>query len=120
MTTIDYDAPRRSTDEPEEDNAEELQSRRPPQSPMADLDQPDAVEGFALPGEELTGEEPTMSERSASCACVPAACRSLSRFTLYSFGIIRVVVVGTASGQRPGGGGVRAEVDVVAAGGLLP
>jgi hypothetical protein len=61
MTTIDYDAPRRSTDEPEEDNAEELQSRRPPQSPAADLDQPDAVEGFALPAEELTGEEPTMS-----------------------------------------------------------
>jgi hypothetical protein len=62
MTTIDYDAPRRSADEPEDDSAEALQARHlPTQSPVADLDQPDAVEGFELPGGELTTEEPTMS-----------------------------------------------------------
>jgi hypothetical protein len=40
MTTIDYDAPHRS---------------------VVELDKPDAVEGFELPGVELTAEEPTMS-----------------------------------------------------------
>jgi hypothetical protein len=62
MTTIDYDARRRTVEEVEEDSLNGLPAPRvSAQSPVVDLEQPDAVEGFELPGEELTAEEPTMS-----------------------------------------------------------
>jgi hypothetical protein len=60
--TIDYDAPRRSAVELEEDSIKQLKAREAAaQSPVADLDTPDAVEGFDLPDGELAGDEPTMS-----------------------------------------------------------
>jgi hypothetical protein len=62
MTTIDYDAPGRSVVEAEEASIEELKARSTStQSPMADLDEPDAIEGFELPGTELTIDEPIIS-----------------------------------------------------------
>jgi hypothetical protein len=62
MTTIDYDAPRRSVVEPEEASIEELKARSTSaQSPVTDLDEPDPVDSLELPGSELTNEEPTMS-----------------------------------------------------------
>jgi hypothetical protein len=62
MTIIDYDAPRRSECDLEDDSIEELPvGRTAAQSPMADLDAPDSVEGFELPGAELSHDEPTMT-----------------------------------------------------------
>jgi hypothetical protein len=62
MTTIDYDGPRRSVVELEEDSLEDLRARDvSAQSPVVDADEADAVEGFELPGAELTAEEPTMT-----------------------------------------------------------
>ena len=62
MTTTDYDAPRRSVVELEEDSLEELKSRRSAaQSPALDVDEAEAAEGFELPGADLSGEELTVS-----------------------------------------------------------
>jgi hypothetical protein len=62
MTPIDYDALRRSDVEREDDSVEELEARRvSARSPVVDLDAPDAVEGFELPGGELAGAESTMT-----------------------------------------------------------
>jgi hypothetical protein len=62
MTTIDYDAPRRSVAEPEEDSLKKFPAPRvSPQSPVVDVDEADAIEGFELLGAELTAEEPTMT-----------------------------------------------------------
>src|SRR5437764_12442271 len=62
MTTTDYDAPRRSVVELEEDSLEELKSRRTAaQSPVLDVDDAEAAEGFELPGADLSGEELTVS-----------------------------------------------------------
>jgi len=62
MTTTDYDAPRRSVVEIEEDSLEELKSRRSAaQSPVLDIDEVEAAEGFELPGADLSGEELTVS-----------------------------------------------------------
>jgi hypothetical protein len=53
---------RRPVVEREDDSVEELQARRvSARSPVADLDAPDTVEGFELPGAELADEEPTMT-----------------------------------------------------------
>ena len=58
MSTTDYDAPRRSTVDLEEDSLEELKSRRTAaQSPALDVDEAEAAEGFELPGADLSGEE---------------------------------------------------------------
>jgi hypothetical protein len=61
MAITDYDAPRRTVVELEEDSLEELQARRAAQSPALDLDEAEAVEGFELPGADLSGEELTVS-----------------------------------------------------------
>lgn len=56
--TADYDAPRRPVTEIDEDSLEELQARRgTSQSPVADLDAGEEVDGFALPGPEPLDEE---------------------------------------------------------------
>ena len=61
MTTTDYDAPRRSAVDLEEDSLEELKARRSAgQSPALDVDEAEAAEGFELPGADLSGEELTV------------------------------------------------------------
>jgi hypothetical protein len=62
MAITDYDAPRRTVVELEEDSIEELQARRAAaQSPALDLDEVEAVEGFELPGADLSNEELSVS-----------------------------------------------------------
>ena len=58
---IDYDSPRRSTIELEDDSLEELKARSTAQSPRLDLDEVDAAENFELPGADLSGEELTVA-----------------------------------------------------------
>jgi hypothetical protein len=56
-TTTDYDAPRRSVVELEEDSLEELKTRRTAsQSPALEVDETD-VDGFDLPGADVADEE---------------------------------------------------------------
>jgi len=62
MTSTDYDAPRRSVVDLDEDSLEELQGRRTSaQSPMVDPDEAEEAEAFELPGADLSGEELTVS-----------------------------------------------------------
>ena len=59
--TVDYDAPRRTTVEAEEDSLEALAARRNEASASAlDLDEPDVVESYELPGADLSDEELTV------------------------------------------------------------
>ncbi|WP_018156026.1 DUF4193 domain-containing protein [Demetria terragena] len=54
----DYDAPRKTDDELNEDSIEELKSRRVDQSSgSVDVDETEQAEGFELPGADLSGEE---------------------------------------------------------------
>ena len=55
----DYDAPRRTRpEEPDDESLDELQTRRgDPRSGVVDVDEPDVVESFELPGADLSGEE---------------------------------------------------------------
>jgi Domain of unknown function (DUF4193) len=58
-TSTDYDAPRASTVELDEDSLEELKARRASaQSPVVDLDEAD---GFELPNADLADEELTVT-----------------------------------------------------------
>jgi hypothetical protein len=58
MAITDYDAPRRTVVELEEDSLEELQARRvAAQPPALDLDEAETIEGFELPGADLSNEE---------------------------------------------------------------
>ena len=53
----DYDAPRKTDDEPE-DSIEELKSRRVDKnSSSVDVDETEHAEGFELPGADLSNEE---------------------------------------------------------------
>ncbi|HEV7897604.1 MAG TPA: DUF4193 domain-containing protein [Planosporangium sp.] len=62
MAITDYDTPRRTVVELEEDSLEELKARRAAaQSPLVDIDETEAVEGFELPGADLSNEELTLS-----------------------------------------------------------
>jgi hypothetical protein len=62
MTTTDYDAPRRSVVDLDDDTPEELQGRRTSvQSSIVDLDEAEEAEAFELPGADLSGEELTVS-----------------------------------------------------------
>ncbi|MGC9666873.1 DUF4193 domain-containing protein [Planosporangium sp. 12N6] len=62
MAITDYDTPRRTVAELEEDSLEELQARRvAAQSPLLDIDEAEAAEGFELPGADLSNEELTVS-----------------------------------------------------------
>jgi len=61
-SATDYDAPRRSMVDLEEDSLEELKARRASaQSPTVDLDETEAAEGFELPGADLSDEELTVT-----------------------------------------------------------
>lgn len=61
-SVTDYDAPRRTMADLDEDSLEELKSRRTSaQSPIVDLDEAEAAEGFELPGADLSEEELTVA-----------------------------------------------------------
>ena len=54
----DYDAPRKTDDDLNEDSIEELKSRRVDKSSSSvDVDETEQAEGFELPGADLSGEE---------------------------------------------------------------
>lgn len=54
----DYDAPRKTDDDLNEDSIEELKARRVDKiSGAVDEDETDAAEGFELPGADLSNEE---------------------------------------------------------------
>jgi hypothetical protein len=54
----DYDAPRKTDDDLNEDSLEELKSRRGDKaSGNVDVDEAEQAEGFELPGADLSGEE---------------------------------------------------------------
>ncbi|HET8601436.1 MAG TPA: DUF4193 domain-containing protein [Segeticoccus sp.] len=54
----DYDAPRKTDDDLNEDSIEELKSRRVDKnSSSVDVDEAEQAEGFELPGADLSGEE---------------------------------------------------------------
>lgn len=54
----DYDAPRKTDEEINEDSLEELKARRTDKnSGKVDEDETEAAEGFELPGADLSGEE---------------------------------------------------------------
>jgi hypothetical protein len=117
MTTIDFDAPRRCAVELDEDSVEELQARRvPAQSPVADLDEPDAVEGFDLPGTELMAEDPTMSvvvpcwptSSAARAASWSVTAASASR-TAGARRLPRVCLTGGPRSRSPGPTNIRPE-----------
>ena len=55
--TVDYDAPRRAPVEAE-DPLDELAGRRTdPATAVSDIDEPDVVESYELPGADLSDEE---------------------------------------------------------------
>ena len=59
--TVDYDAPRRTSVEAEDDSLEALAARRNEASSSAlDLDEPDVAESYELPGADLSDEELTV------------------------------------------------------------
>lgn len=54
----DYDAPRKTDDELNEDSIEELKARRVDKGASAvDVDETEQAEGFELPGADLSNEE---------------------------------------------------------------
>jgi len=58
---IDYDSPRRSVVEVEDDGLDELKTRSTAaQSPQVDLDDADVADSFQPPGADLSGEELTV------------------------------------------------------------
>jgi len=59
--TVDYDAPRRTQVEPEEESLEALAGRRnDPTAAVIDVDEADAADSFELPGADLSDEELTV------------------------------------------------------------
>lgn len=61
-TTTDYDTPRRSAVELDEDSLEELKTRRASaQSGAVDVDEAEAADTFELPGADLSDEELTVA-----------------------------------------------------------
>jgi hypothetical protein len=54
----DYDAPRKTDEDVEQDSIQELQGRHSDKSSgVVDEDETEAAEGFELPGADLSGEE---------------------------------------------------------------
>ena len=61
MMATDYDAPRKTEDEENEDSIEELKTRRNDKnSGKVDEDEAEAAESFELPGADLSHEELTV------------------------------------------------------------
>jgi hypothetical protein len=61
-SSTDYDAARRPAVDLGDDSLEELKARRSAsQSPVLDVDEAEAAEGFELPGADLSGEELTVA-----------------------------------------------------------
>lgn len=57
----DYDAPRKNSDDSDDDSIEELKSRRKDKSAgLSDVDDVETTEGLELPGADLSGEELTV------------------------------------------------------------
>ena len=72
----DYDAPRKTDDDLNEDSLEELKARRTDKTSSAvDEDETEAAEGFELPGADLSGEElmvrvlPAQSDEFTCASC---------------------------------------------------
>ena len=72
----DYDAPRKTDDELNEDSIEELKNRNTSrQSSVVDEDETEAAEGFELPGADLSEEElqvrvlPAQSDEFTCASC---------------------------------------------------
>jgi hypothetical protein len=62
MSTIDYDTPRRSAVELDEDSLEELRTHRASaQSASVDIDEGEAADVYELPGADLSDEELTVT-----------------------------------------------------------
>jgi hypothetical protein len=58
LMATDYDAPRKTEEDLNEDSIEELKSRRTDKpSAVVDEDETDLAEGYELPGADLSGEE---------------------------------------------------------------
>lgn len=59
--TVDYDAPRRTQAEPEDESLEDLAGRRKDAATaVIDVDEGDAVDSYELPGADLSDEELTV------------------------------------------------------------
>ncbi|MFN8033875.1 MAG: DUF4193 domain-containing protein [Mycobacterium sp.] len=59
--TVDYDAPRRTQAEPEDESLEDLAGRRnDPSAAVIDVDEAEAADSFELPGADLSDEELTV------------------------------------------------------------
>jgi len=59
--TVDYDAPRRTQAEPEDESLEDLAGRRKDTATaVIDVDEADAADSFELPGADLSDEELTV------------------------------------------------------------
>ncbi|WP_431232020.1 DUF4193 domain-containing protein [Mycolicibacterium psychrotolerans] len=59
--TVDYDAPRRTQAEPEEESLEDLAGRRKDTATaVIDIDEAEAADSFELPGADLSDEELTV------------------------------------------------------------
>ncbi|MGQ0630382.1 MAG: DUF4193 domain-containing protein [Sporichthyaceae bacterium] len=79
----DYDAPRKTDDELNEDSIEELKSRRVDKSAgVVDVDEADLAEAHELPGADLSGEElsvrvlPRQADEFTCSSCFLVAHRS--------------------------------------------
>ncbi|WP_454857779.1 DUF4193 domain-containing protein [Promicromonospora soli] len=55
--TTDYDTPRTTDQDVEQDSIQELQTRKSDKSGVVDQDETEAAEEFELPGADLSGEE---------------------------------------------------------------
>jgi hypothetical protein len=61
-SATDYDAPRRSVADLEEDSLEQLKANRATtRSSIVDVDEAEAADGFELPGADLSDEELTVT-----------------------------------------------------------
>ena len=58
--TVDYDAPRRAAVDADESLDELAVRRSDPAAALSDLDEPDVVESYELPGADLSDEELTV------------------------------------------------------------
>lgn len=59
--TVDYDAPRRTQAEPEDESLEDLAGRRKDAATaVIDVDEADGVDPYELPGADLSDEELTV------------------------------------------------------------